>query len=167
MNMGLFFIMKGLLAMALHTLNAQMSIMEGYYDDGQEFTKVNLTYEDEEAYLKLKEMNLLNIIQDLYDKQIILDAKYNVRIVNNMYDYINCYIYKYLKIHEVLEKEHFTHLDVSIYAKVAHILTRNKENQFPSDIAIIYLVNDKGIQVIDTPTKDEAIESIRQLITEQ
>lgn len=153
--------------MALHPLNAQMSIMEGYYDDGQEFTKVNLTYEDEEPYLNRKEINLLNIIRDLYDKQIILDAKYKVRIVNNMYDYINCYIYKYLKIHEVLEKEHFTYLDVSIYAKVAHILTRNKENQFPSDISIIYLVNDKGIQVIDTPTKDEVIESIRQLITKQ
>lgn len=64
----------------------------------------------------------------------LFDAKYNVRIVNNMYDYINCYIYKYLQIHEVLEKEHFTYLDVSIYAKIAHILTRNKENQFPSDI---------------------------------
>jgi hypothetical protein len=46
MNVGLFFIMKGLLAMALHPLNAQMSIMEGYYDDGQEFTKVNLIDED-------------------------------------------------------------------------------------------------------------------------
>jgi len=32
--------------MALHPLNAQMSIMEGYYDDGQEFTKVNLIDED-------------------------------------------------------------------------------------------------------------------------
>jgi hypothetical protein len=151
--------------MVLHPLNAQMSIMEGYYDDGQEFTKVNLTYEDEDDYVK--DINLLNIIRDLYDKQIILDAKYNVRIVNNMYDYINCYIYKYLQIHEVLEKEHFTYLDVSIYAKIAHILTRNKENQFPSDISIIYLVNDIGVQVLNSPTKDEIIESIRQLIKKQ
>lgn len=55
--------------MVLHPLNAQMSIMEGYYDDGQEFTKVNLTYEDEDDYVK--DINLLNIIRDLYDKQII------------------------------------------------------------------------------------------------
>lgn len=75
-------------------------------------------------------------------------------IVNNM-------------LHEVLEKEHFTYLDVSIYAKIAHQLTRNDKNQFPSDIAIIYLVNDKGVQVVNTPTKEEVIESIKRLITEQ
>lgn len=146
--------------MALHPLNAQMSIIEGYYDDGQEFTKTVPIYK--ETYIKDK--HLLNIIRDLYDKQTILNAKYNVRIDKNMYDYINCYIYKYYKIHEVLEKEHFTYLDIFIYAKVTHILTRNDKNQFPSDISIIYLVNDKGLQVVDTPTKDEVIESIRQLI---
>jgi hypothetical protein len=84
-----------------------------------------------------------------------------------MYEYINCYIYKYLKIHEVLEKEHFTYLDISIYSKIAHTLMRNKQNQFPCDISIIYFIDDDGIQVFDTPTKDEVIESIRQLIKEQ
>ena len=136
-----------------------MSVIEGYYGDGQEFTKTVLIYE--ETYTKDK--HLLNIIRDLYDKQTILNAKYNVRIDKNMYDYINCYIYKYYKIHEVLEKEHFTYLDISIYDKITHILTRNKQNQFPSDIAIIYFIDDNGIQVFDTPTKDEVIESIRQV----
>lgn len=146
--------------MTLQPLDIQMSIIEGYYDDGQEFTKTVPIYK--ETYIKDK--HLLNIILDLYDKQTILNAKYNVRIDKNMYDYINCYIYKYYKIHEVLEKEHFTYLDIFIYDKVTHILTRNDKNQFPSDISIIYLVNDKGLQVVDTPTKDEMIESIRQLI---
>lgn len=146
--------------MTLQPLDIQMSIIEGYYDDGQEFTKTVPIYK--ETYIKDK--HLLNIIRDLYDKQTILNAKYNVRIDKNMYDYINCYIYKYYKIHKVLEKEHFTYLDIFIYDKVTHILTRNDKNQFPSDISIIYLVNDKGLQVVDTPTKDEMIESIRQLI---
>ena len=153
--------------MTLHPLNAQMSIMEGYYDDGQEFTKVNLTYEDEKAYLNLKEINLLNIIQDLYDKQIILNSKYNVSTSKNMYDYINSYVYKYLKVNEVLEKEHFTYLDVFLYYKITHVLRRNKQNQYPSDIAIIYFIDNDGIHVFNTPTKDEVIESIRQLIKEQ
>lgn len=117
-----------------------------------------MTYKDGRIFVEL------NIIRDLYDKQTILNAKYNVRIDKNMYDYINCYIYKYYKIHEVLEKEHFTYLDISIYVKITHILTRNKQNQFPSDIAIIYFIDDNGIQVFDTPTKDEVIESIRQVI---
>lgn len=146
--------------MALQPLDMQMSVIEGYYDDGQEFTKKIPIYK--ETYTKDK--HLLNIIRDLYDKQTILNAKYNVRIDKNMYDYINCYIYKYYKIHEVLEKEHFTYLDISIYVKITHILTRNKQNQFPSDIAIIYFIDDNGIQVFDTPTKDEVIESIRQVI---
>lgn len=146
--------------MTLKPLDMQISVIEGYYDDGQEFTKTVPIYK--ETYIKDK--HLLNIIRDLYDKQTILNAKYNVRIDKNMYDYINCYIYKYYKIHEVLEKEHFTYLDVFIYAKVTHILTRNKQNQFPSDIAIIYFIDDNGIQVFDTPTKDEVLESIRQLI---
>ena len=146
--------------MALQPLDMQMSVIEGYYDDGQEFTKTIPIYK--ETYTKDK--HLLNIIRDLYDKQTILNAKYNVRIDKNMYDYINCYIYKYYKIHEVLEKEHFTYLDIFIYVKITHILTRNKQNQFPSDIAIIYFIDDNGIQVFDTPTQDEVIESIRQLI---
>ena len=149
--------------MTLQPLNMQMSVIEGYYDDGQEFTKTVPIYK--ETYTKDK--HLLNIIRDLYDKQTILDAKYNVRIDKNMYEYINCYIYKYLKIHEVLEKEHFTYLDISIYSKIAHTLMRNKQNQFPCDISIIYFIDEKGIQVFDTPTKDEVIESIRQLIKEQ
>ena len=146
--------------MALQPLDMQMSVIEGYYDDGQEFTKTIPIYK--ETYTKDK--HLLNIIRDLYDKQTILNAKYNVRIDKNMYDYINCYIYKYYKIHEVLEKEHFTYLDISIYVKITHILSRNKQNQFPSDIAIIYYIDDNGIQVFDTPTQDEVNESIRQLI---
>ena len=83
--------------MALHPLNAQMSIMEGYYDDGQEFTKVNLI--DENTYTRNK--HLLNIIQGLYDKQNILDDEYNVNIPKNMYDYINCYIYKHVNYHDL------------------------------------------------------------------
>lgn len=149
--------------MTLQPLDMQMSVIKGYYDDGQEFTKTVLIYE--KTYTKDK--HLLNIIRDLYDKQTILDAKYNVRIDKNMYDYINCYIYKYYKIHEILEKEHFTYLDIFIYSKITHLLTRNKQNQFPNDIAIIYFIDDKGVQVFNTPTKDEVIESIKQLIKEQ
>lgn len=149
--------------MTLQPLDMQMSVIKGYYDDRQEFTKTVLIYE--KTYTKDK--HLLNIIRDLYDKQTILDAKYNVRIDKNMYDYINCYIYKYYKIHEILEKEHFTYLDIFIYSKITHLLTRNKQNQFPNDIAIIYFIDDKGVQVFNTPTKDEVIESIKQLIKEQ
>ena len=146
--------------MALQPLDMQMSVIEGYYDDGQEFTKVNLI--DEDTYTRHK--HLLNIIQSLYDKQNILDDEYNVRIDKNMYDYINCYIYKYYKIHEVLEKEHFTYLDISIYDKITHILTRNKQNQFPSYISTIYFIDNKGVQAFGNPTQDEVIESIKQLI---
>ena len=62
--------------MALQPLDMQMSVIEGYYDDGQEFTKVNLI--DEDTYTRHK--HLLNIIQSLYDKQNILDDEYNVNI---------------------------------------------------------------------------------------
>ena len=68
----------------LQPLDMQMSVIEGYYDDGQEFTKTIPIYK--ETYTKDK--HLLNIIRDLYDKQTILNAKYNVRIDKNMYDYI-------------------------------------------------------------------------------
>lgn len=146
--------------MALHPLNTQMSIMEGYYDDGQEFTKVNLI--DEDTYTSNK--HLLNIIQGLYDKQNILDDEYNVNIPKNMYDYINCYIYKHLKLNEVLKTEHFTYLDIFIYDEIKQLLTRNNKNQFPSYVSTIYFIDDNGIQVFGNPTKDEVIESIRQLI---
>ena len=42
-----------------------MSVIEGYFNDGQEFTKIGLI--DENTYVKDKA--LLNIIQGLYDKQ--------------------------------------------------------------------------------------------------
>ena len=160
MNMGLFFIMKGLLTMALHPLNAQMSIIEGYYDDGQEFTKINLI--DEDTYTRDK--HLLNIIQSLYDKQNILDDEYNVNIPKNMYDYINCYIYKHLKLNEVLQEEHFTYLDIFIYDEIKQLLPRNDKNQFPSYVSTIYFIDNKGVQAFGNPTQDEVIESIKQLI---
>lgn len=146
--------------MALQPLDMQMSVIEGYYDDGQEFTKVNLI--DEDTYTRHK--HLLNIIQGLYDKQNILDDEYNVNIPKNMYDYINCYIYKHLKLNEVLQEEHFTYLDIFIYDEIEQLLPRNDKNQFPSYISTIYFIDDKGIQAIGNPTKDEVIESIRQVI---
>ena len=53
-----------------------MSIIEGYYADGQEMTKIGLI--DENTYVKDKA--LLNIIQRLYDKQNLLRKKYKVSI---------------------------------------------------------------------------------------
>ena len=146
--------------MALHPLNTQMFIMEGYYDDGQEFTKVNLI--DEDTYTRDK--HLLNIIQSLYDKQNIIDDEYNVNIPKNMYDYINCYVYKHLKLNEVLKTEHFIYLDIVIYDEIERLLPRNNKNQFPSYVSRIYFIDDKGIQAFDNPTKEEVIESIKQLI---
>ena len=149
--------------MTLKPLDMQMSVIEGYYDDGQEVAKTYLI--DDDSYVKDKA--LLNIIKDVYDKQNVLNAKYNVSIPKNLYDYINCYIYKYYKIHELLKKEHFTYLDIYLYNKITHVLTSNEKNQFPSDVAIIYFIDDEGIQAFDTPTKNEVIESIRQLIKKQ
>lgn len=149
--------------MVLHPLDIQMSIIEGYYDDGKQFSKTNLI--DEDTYTRDK--HLLNIIQGLYDKQNILDDEYNVNIPKNMYDYINCYIYKHLKLHEVLQEEHFTYLDIFIYDEIKQLLPRNDKNQFPSYISTIYFIDDNGVQVFDTPTKDEVIESIRHLIKDR
>lgn len=146
--------------MVLHPLDMQISVIEGYYDDGQEFTKTIPIYK--ETYTKDK--HLLNIIRDLYDKQNILDDEYNVNIPKNMYDYINCYVYKYLKLNEILKNEHFTYLDIFIYDEIKQLLPRNDKNQFPSYIPTIYFIDDKGIQAIGNPTKDEVIESIRQVI---
>lgn len=146
--------------MALHPLDIQMSIIEGYYDDGKPFSKTNLI--DQDTYTKDK--HLLNIIQGLYDKQNILDDEYNVNIPKNMYDYINCYIYKHLKLNKVLKTEHFTYLDIFIYDEIAQLLPRNDKNQFPSYISTIYFIDNKGIQAFGNPTQDEVIESIKQLI---
>lgn len=146
--------------MTLHRLDIQMSIIEGYYDDGKPFSKTNLI--DQDTYTKDK--HLLNIIQGLYDKQNILDNEYNVNIPKNMYDYINCYVYKYLKLHEVLKTEHFTYLDIFIYDQITQLLPKNNKNQFPNYVSTIYFIDDKGIQAFGNPTKDEIIESIKQLI---
>ena len=67
-----------------------MSVIEGYYADGQEVNKIVLI--DENTYLKDKA--LLNIIQGLYDKQNLLRKKYKVSIQENMYKYIHTYIYQ-------------------------------------------------------------------------
>lgn len=146
--------------MTLHRLDIQMSIIEGYYDDGKPFSKTNLI--DEDTYTRNK--HILNIIQDLYDKQNILDDEYNVNIPKNMYDYINCYIYKHLKLNEVLKTEHFTYLDIFIYDQITQLLPKNNKNQFPNYISTIYFIDDNGIQAFGNPTKDEVIESIKQVI---
>ena len=71
--------------MVLHTMDMQMSVIEGYFNDGQKVTKIGLI--DENTYVKDK--TLLNIIQGLYDKQNILKEQYNVSIRENMYEYIH------------------------------------------------------------------------------
>lgn len=130
-----------------------MSVIEGYFNDGQEFTKIGLI--DENTYVKDKA--LLNIIQGLYDKQNLLGENYKVSIQKNMYKYIHTYIYQYLKLDE-------ENLDIILYDEICTTLPTSNKNQFPSYIATIYFIDDNGIQVFGNPTKNEVIESIQQLI---
>lgn len=139
--------------MVLHSMNMQMSVIEGYYADGQEITKIDLI--DENTYVKDK--SLLNIIQGLYDKQNLLGEKYKVSIQKNMYKYVHTYIHKYLKLDE-------EYLDIILYDEICTTLPTSDKNQFPSYIATIYFIDDNGIQVFGNPTKEEVIDSIKKLI---
>ena len=130
-----------------------MSIIEGYFNNGQEVAKTYLI--DNDSYVKDKA--LLNIIQGLYDKQNLLGEKYKVSIQENMYNYIHTYIYQYLKLDE-------EDLDIILYDEICTTLPTSNKNQFPSYIATIYFIDDDGIQVFGNPTKDEVIDSIKQLI---
>lgn len=139
--------------MVLHPMNMQMSIIEGYFNDGQEVTKIDLI--DDDSYVKDK--SLLNIIQGLYDKQNLLGEKYKVSIQKNMYKYVHTYIHKYLKLDE-------EYLDIILYDEICTTLPTSDKNQFPSYIATIYFIDDNGIQVFGNPTNEEVIDSIKQLI---
>lgn len=131
----------------------KMSVIEGYYADGQEMTKIGLI--DENTYIKDKA--LLNIIQGLYDKQNILGEQYNVSIQEDMYNYIHTYIYQYLKLDE-------EDLDIILYDEICTTLPTSNKNQFPSYIATIYFIDDNGIQVFGNPKNEEVIDSIKKLI---
>lgn len=139
--------------MVLHPMKIQMSVIEGYFNDGQEFTKIGLI--DENTYVKDKA--LLNIIQGLYDKKNLLGENYNVSIQENMYKYIHTYVHKYLKLDE-------EDLDIILYDEICTTLPTSDKNQFPSYIATIYFIDDNGIQVFGNPTNEEVIDSIKQLI---
>lgn len=139
--------------MVLHPMNMQMSIIEDYFNDEQEVTKIGLI--DENTYVKDK--SLLNIIQGLYDKQNLLGEKYKVSIQENMYKYIHTYIYQYLKLDE-------EDLDIILYDEICTTLPTSNKNQFPSYIDTIYFINDNGIQVFGNPTNDEVIDSIKKVI---
>ena len=139
--------------MVLHPMEMKMSVIEGYYADGQEVNKIELI--DENTYLKDKA--LLNIIQGLYDKQNLLGEKYKVSIQENMYNYIHTYIYQYLKLDE-------EDLDIILYDEICTTIPTSNQNQFPSYIATIYFIDDDGIQVFGNPTNEEVINSIKQLI---
>lgn len=130
-----------------------MSIIEGYYANGQEMTKIGLI--DENTYVKDK--SLLNIIQGLYDKQNLLGEKYKVSIQKNMYEYIHTYVHKYLKLDE-------EDLDIILYDEIYTTLPTSNKNQFPSYITTIYFIDDNGIQVFGNPTNKEVINSIKKLI---
>ena len=139
--------------MVLHPMDIQMSVIEGYFSDGQEVTKIGLI--DKNTYVKDKA--LLNIIQGLYDKQNILKEQYNVSIRENMYEYVHTYVYEYLKLNE-------EDLDIILYDEICTTLPTSNKNQFPSYIATIYFIDDEGIQVFGNPTNEEVIDSIKQLI---
>lgn len=139
--------------MVLHPIGIQMSVIEGYFSDGQEMTKIGLI--DENTYAKDKA--LLNIIQGLYDKQNLIENNYNVSIQKDMYEYIHTYIHKYLK----LDKED---LNIILYDEICTILPSSNKNQFPNYIATIYFIDDNGIQVFSNPTIEEVIDSIQQFI---
>ena len=66
--------------MVLHPIDIQMSVIEGYFSDGQEMTKIGLINENTYA----KDKALLNIIQGLYDKQNLIENNYNVSIQKDM-----------------------------------------------------------------------------------
>ena len=134
-------------------MEMKMSVIEGYYADGQEVTKIVLI--DENTYTKDKA--LLNIIQGLYDKQNILKEQYDVSIQENMYKYVHAYIYEYLKLEE-------EDLDIILYDEICTTIPTSNQNQFPSYIATIYFIDDDGIQVFGNPTNEEVINSIKQLI---
>ena len=137
----------------LHPINIQMSIIEGYFSDGQKVTKVGLI--DENTYTKDKAF--LNVIQGLYDKQNLLGDNYNVSIQKDMYEYIHTYLHQYLKLDE-------EDLDIILYDEICTTLPTSNTNQFPNYIATIYFIDDNGIQVFNNPTKDEVTQSIQQLI---
>lgn len=139
--------------MVLHPMEMKMSVIEGYFSDGQEVTKIGLI--DKNTYVKDKA--LLNIIQGLYDKQNLLGEKYKVSIQENMYNYIHTYIYQYLKLDE-------EDLDIILYDEICTTIPTSNQNQFPSYIATIYFIDDDGIQVFGNPTNEEVINSIKQLI---
>lgn len=139
--------------MTLHPMNMQMSVIEGYYADGQEVNKIVLI--DENTYLKDKA--LLNIIQGLYDKQNLLGENYKVSIQENMYNYIHTYIHEYLKLEE-------EDLDIILYDEICTTLPTSNQNRFPSYIATIYFINNNGIQVFGNPKNEEVIDSIKQLM---
>ena len=139
--------------MVLHPMDMQMSVIEGYYSDGQEVTKIGLI--DENTYIKDK--TLLNIIQGLYDKQNLLGEKYKVSIQESMYKYIHTYVHEYLKLDE-------EDLGIILYDEICTTLPTSNKNQFPSYIAAIYFIDDDGIQVFGNPTKKEVIESVQKLI---
>lgn len=130
-----------------------MSVIEGYFNDKQEFTKIGLI--DKNTYVKDKA--LLNIIQGVYDKQNLLGEQYNLSIQENMYKYIHTYIHQYLKLDE-------EDLDIILYDEICTTLPTSNKNQFPSYIATIYFIDNNGIQVFSNPTNEEVIYSIKQLI---
>lgn len=139
--------------MVLHPLKLQMSIIENYYFDGQYIIKTNLI--DENTYNKDKA--LLNIIKELYNKQDVLETKYDVSIHKDMYDYI----YNYLHLYPQLDKED---LDIILYDEICTILPTFNNNQFPSYIPTIYFIDDDGIQIFGEPKENEVIDSIKKLI---
>lgn len=130
-----------------------MSVIENYYADGQEVTKIGLI--DENTYVKDK--TLLNIIQGLYDKQNLLGEKYKVSIQKNMYKYVHTYVHKYLKLNE-------EDLDIIIYDEICTTLPTSNKDQFPNYITTIYFIDDNSIQVFGNPTNEEVIDSLKQLI---
>lgn len=138
--------------MVLHPINIQMSIIEGYFSDGQKVTKIGLI--DENTYTKDKA--LLNVIQGLYDKQNLLGDNYNVSIQKDMYEYIHTYLHQYLKLDE-------EDLDIILYDEICTTLPTSNTNQFPNYIATIYFIDNNGIQVFSNPTTEEVIDSIQQL----
>lgn len=139
--------------MVLHPLKLQMSIIESYYFDGQYIIKTNLI--DENTYNKDKA--LLNIIKELYNKQDVLETKYDVSIHKDMY----AYIYNYLHLYPQLDKED---LDIILYDEICTILPTFNNNQFPSYIPNIYFIDDDGIQIFGEPKENEVIDSIKKLI---
>ena len=139
--------------MVLHPMDMQMSVIEGYFSDEQEVTKIGLI--DKNTYVKDKA--LLNIIQGLYDKQNLLGENYKISIQENMYKYIHTYIYQYLKLDE-------EDLDIILYDEICTTLPTYNQNRFPSYIATIYFIDNNGIQVFGNPTNEEVIDSIKQLM---